>query len=82
MAKQPTGPIPRAFLRDLYARTGGKPFDAASDENPTFRRLREQGYIRLVDGRCGFERIKDGLAQWTEAAHTALFPEFVGAPPA
>jgi len=78
-ARVPTGPIRRRDLLTLYARTNGRAFEPnVGTENATFRRLIEQGYLRLVDGRCGFERIKDGLAQWTEAAHMALFPEFIG----
>lgn len=81
-ARVPTGPLQRRDLLVLYAKTNGRTFEPrVGTENATFRRLIEQGYLRLVDSRCGFELIKDGLAQWTEAAHTALFPEFVGLTP-
>lgn len=39
---------------------------------PNIRRLVEAGYLRVVDGICGFERLKDAMVTWTEPARRLM----------
>lgn len=39
---------------------------------PIFDVAIEGGFLRRVDGRCGFERIKDTHVAWTQAGALAL----------
>lgn len=32
----------------------------------------KEGYLRVTDSRCGFERIKDNFVVWTDAGKRAM----------
>lgn len=59
-------------VRKLYLRTEGKAFEPRDPSAPTVGRLIDEGYVRRVDGRVGFERLKDAMLTWTQAAHAAF----------
>lgn len=58
-----------ATLRQLWDGTKGKAWEpgklAATDAR--FDPYVRAGYLKRVDGRCGFERFKDSMLAWTEA---------------
>ncbi len=65
--------ISQTQLEKLWRRTSGKGWEPASGtQNPLIQSAVKKGYLRIVDGRCGFERFKDSHVVWTEAARTAL----------
>jgi hypothetical protein len=57
---------------DLYRRTNGGAWEPRDPNHPAILELITSGYLRRVDGRCGFERFKDSMCAWTDAAK-ALF---------
>lgn len=60
-------------MRKTYERSSGKPFEQrCSNDHPLIKWGVEQGYWRIVDGRCGFEMIRDCMLTWTAAAHHAF----------
>lgn len=60
-------------MRKIYERSGGKAFEQhCANDHPLIKWGVEQGYWRIVDGRCGFEMIPDCMLAWTGAAHEAL----------
>jgi len=71
-------PLNRESVRKLYERTNGKTFENHPSNQKGeghIRDLIEEGYLVKVDGRCGFELIKDGMLKWTPAAHAAFSVE-------
>ncbi|RUW56824.1 hypothetical protein [Mesorhizobium sp. M8A.F.Ca.ET.021.01.1.1] len=65
----------------LFRQTGGKSWAPLNPQHALFDKMIEAGYVRRVDGRCGFEMIKDAIITWTEAGHNALtLSEAVTAP--
>jgi DNA-binding PadR family transcriptional regulator len=60
-------------LRQCWLMTEGKAWEPRRGTNSKgIKRLVEAGYIRVVDGRCGFELLKDAMVDWTEAGRAAL----------
>lgn len=61
-----------AALRTLWARTKGEAWEPPDPNYPWLVAMIDEGFIRRVDGRCGFEKFKDSMIAWTEAGRTAL----------
>jgi hypothetical protein len=61
-----------ANVERLWARTAGKSFEPREPSHPFVLRMIEAGFVKRVDGRCGFERFKDSHLEWTPAAKAAL----------
>lgn len=62
-------------VRRLYGKTEGKSFEnhpSSAKGEEHIRDLIAEGWLKKVDGRCGFEMIKDGMLKWTPAAHAAF----------
>lgn len=69
--------VARATIAELWAKTEGRAWEPPQPRHPLVERLIHQGYARRVDGRCGFEAMKDAMLTWTEAGKAAacLFTE-------
>ncbi len=65
-------PADLRLLRLLFAKNDGNPWEPPSTDHPFFDRAIYAGYLRRVDGRCGFERFKDSHVCFTEAGKAAL----------
>lgn len=63
--------ITLAQVKVLFAATDGKSFEPRDPGSPKVAELIEAGYVRRVDGRCGFERFKDSMLVWTDAGKAA-----------
>lgn len=62
-----------ATLRECWRRSPGKAWEPnGGTSSNIIRRFVDAGYLRIVDGRCGFERFKDAMVTWTEAGRSAL----------
>lgn len=61
-----------AALRRAYRESGGKAYEPRNITGPSVKLAIAAGYVRLVDGRCGFERLKDAMLDWTDAGRKAL----------
>jgi hypothetical protein len=59
-------------LKKCWEISQGKAWEPANTKHPFFERMTEAGFLRIVDGRCGFEAIKDALADWTPAGQLAM----------
>lgn len=66
---------PREMAAHVYTLTGGKAWEPPEPKSRPVIRLIEDGYVRRVDGRCGFEAFKDAMLTWTDAAHAAFRSE-------
>lgn len=64
--------LAQASLRRLYEITGGKAWEPPEPNHPKVVALIDAGYVRRVDGRCGFERFKDSMLAWTDAGRAAI----------
>lgn len=64
--------IDREALEKLWNATGGKAWEPPDPQHPKVLELLAAGYVRRVDGRCGFERFKDSMLTWTDAGRAAL----------
>lgn len=67
MSKKPTP----GQIVSLWDHTGGKAWEPREPASPLVLGLIEAGYARRVDGRCGFEKIKDAMLAWTDAGRMA-----------
>lgn len=54
------------LLRNLYEKSKGKAWEPRDPSSKFLKRMVDAGYLRRVDGRCGFERFKDSHIAWTE----------------
>lgn len=60
-------------LKKLFERSGGKGWEPpCGAKDPNITELVRRGYLKIVDGRCGFERMKDAMVIWTDAGRSAL----------
>jgi hypothetical protein len=67
------GPTEIGLLGRIYEKTGGAAWEPRSGTHtPFFDRAIAAGYVRRVDGRCGFERFKESHIAFTQAGHAAL----------
>ena len=41
-------------------------------QNPYVEELVKSGFVRITDGRCGFECFKDSFLVWTQAGKIAM----------
>lgn len=62
----------RLSVAVLYERTGGQAWEPRIHTNEFIEWMLREGYVRRVDGRCGFEAFKDSMLAWTDAARAAL----------
>ena len=65
----------QAFREKLWQITGGHAWEPPQPQHPLILELIAEGYVKRVDGRCGFERFKDSHLAWTAAARAALSPK-------
>lgn len=61
-----------ATLKEVFARTGGKAWEPRDPKHPAVERMVAAGFVKRVDGRCGFEAFKDSHLAFTEAGLRAL----------
>lgn len=61
------GAVPDWVLQ-LWERSGGKSWEPPDPQNKHVIWLIDNGFVRRVDGRCGFEAFKDSMLTWTIAA--------------
>lgn len=63
----------QATLAECWRRSGGKAWEPRGGTNTlSVRKYVEAGYLKVVNGRCGFELLKDAMVDWTEAGRTAF----------
>ena len=76
----PTSPERLARIHRLWKRAGGKGFCPHQDpkwgppfyQSPRVMLLVEEGWLRRVNGRCGFEAFPDMCLEWTEVGAAAM----------
>jgi hypothetical protein len=56
-------------LAELYARTKGRAWEPRDPCSPGVQWLIAEGYVRKVDGRCGFELMKHAYPVLTHDHH-------------
>ena len=59
-------------LKKLFAKTNGQAWEPLNFDHPFMKWSIKEGYLRRVDGRCGFELLKDQMVDWTDAGKAAL----------
>lgn len=59
-------------LRKLHARYGSKAWEPGNPFHPWIDTMIEAGFLRRLDGRCGFEAFKDAMLIFTQAGHMAM----------
>jgi hypothetical protein len=59
-------------LREMWRRTKGEAWEPQNPKHELLDRLIAAGYLKRVDGRCGFEAFKDAMIAWTEAGRAAM----------
>lgn len=70
------------YLLTAWQRTGGKAWEPPCGTNhPAIQKLVKAGYVRITDGRCMFERMKDVMCVWTEAGKRACEAVVAQQPP-
>ena len=66
-------PKQREVLAKCWKQSPGKAWEPRGGTNiPIIKAFVEAGYLRIVDGRCGFEAFKDSMVTWTEAGTVAM----------
>lgn len=60
------------WVRLLWERSKGKAFEPVQHDSKGVLWLIENGFMKRVDGRCGFEAFKDSMLAWTPAGRAAL----------
>lgn len=65
----------RRNLNEMWRRTKGEAWEPQNPRHELLERLIAAGYIKRVDGRCGFERFKDAMIAWTDAGRAAMLSE-------
>jgi hypothetical protein len=61
------------LLAECWKRSEGRAWEPPRIKgNPFFDWAVKEGYLRVVNGRCGFEAFKDSMVTWTDAGRTAL----------
>lgn len=56
----------------LWGYTKGKAWEPKDPRGAFFDRMIAAGYLKRVDGRCGFEAFKDSMIAWTDAGRAAM----------
>lgn len=60
-------------LKKCFVLGKGKAWEPPSGtKTEFFAKCVSAGYLQIVDGRCGFELIKDAMVTWTEAGKIAI----------
>jgi hypothetical protein len=60
-------------LAKCWETTKGKAWEPKGGTNhPFIHKFVAEGFVRIVDGRCGFEAFKDVMVEWTEAGKRAF----------
>lgn len=66
----------RKTLRKCWERSPGKAWEPKSINDPRGRGFIDwavgAGYLRIVDGRCMFERLPNSMLDWTEAGRLVM----------
>ena len=57
-----------AEVQRLWDRSKGKAWEIQDARAPQLETLISAGWVKKVDGRCGFELLKDAMLAWTEPA--------------
>ena len=60
------------WLKQLWEKTKGKAWEPPDLRHDFFERMIAAGYLKRVDGRCGFEAFKDAMIAWTDAGRAAM----------
>lgn len=47
-------------------------WEPANPKHPVVVQLVDAGYLKRVDGRCGFEAFKESMVKWTDAGRAAV----------
>lgn len=61
-----------AILRDLFEKVGGEAWEPKNPRHAFIARMVEAGFLRRLDGRCGFEAFRDSHVGWTAAGLAAV----------
>lgn len=60
-------------LKECWKRSPNKGWEPKGGANtPYIKKFVEAGFLKVADGRCGFEKIKDAMVTWTEAGRKAM----------
>ena len=62
----------REQLHKVWKLTGGRAWEPKDPRLPVITRMVDEGYIKRVDGRVGFELIRNGMLSWTDAGRQAM----------
>lgn len=62
----------REQLHKVWKLTAGQAWEPRDPRLPVIEKMVTEGYFRRVDGRVGFERIKNGMLCWTDAGRQAM----------
>ena len=62
----------RRCLVKMWKGTKGEAWEPGNPKHELFDRLIAAGYLKRVDGRCGFERFKESMIAWTNAGREAM----------
>jgi hypothetical protein len=63
---------PTPIIRKLWGLTKGKSWEPPNPRSQFVEKLIQGGWVKRVDGICGFERFKDSMLAWTDAGRAAL----------
>lgn len=64
-----------AAIRALWLKTNGSPWEPPNPNDKRVTALIAGGWLRRVDGRCGFEAMKDSMLAFTDAARALIAAE-------
>jgi hypothetical protein len=56
----------------VWRLSAGKAWEPQNPQHPFFERAIRAGYLYRLDGRFGYERIKDAYIGWTDAGIDAM----------
>lgn len=59
-------------LRRIWRETGGRPWAPRNPTGPQVALFVATGWVRRIDGRCGFERLPEAMLEWTVAGKFAM----------
>jgi hypothetical protein len=65
-------PKDHQVLTTCFERAEGKAWEPKNPNHPFLERAIEAGYLRRVDGRCGYELFHLSMVTWTEAGRIAM----------
>lgn len=62
-----------AILDKCWTLSDGKSWEPPSGTSfPLIQRFVAAGFLVVVDGRCGFEALKDAMVRWTQAGRLVM----------